>query len=228
MASVQVSVTLPGLQSTETARTFLQLQDEVLAHGFGARYRPRVRVWLNEALGKLARQSSSSGFEVDVAISVSPDVTTYTIPGSVSSVIDVRDSDGFHLTNVSREEIDTFPVKSGSPGVYSIFQGKLRIAPSPTKATTLRVRYRGRPARMSVDTDTAGIPSEFEDLLVHYALWHAYLGEDDPEMGNVHKQEWVEGVAEFRRDSQMEDESESRQIQGMMSRWMAPIFRRPT
>jgi hypothetical protein len=208
-------------------RTYLQLQDEVLAHGFGARYRPRVKVWLNEALGKLARQSSSAGLEVEVAVQVAPGVTSYSIPGLVSTVIDVRDPNGFHLTNVSRQDVDTFPVATGAPGVYTIFQGRLLIAPIPTTATQLTVRYRGRPSRMTFDSDVTGIPSEFEDLLVHYALWHAYLGEDDPEMGNVHKQEWAEGVAEFRRDAQMEDESESRQIQGMMSRWLAPIFRRP-
>jgi hypothetical protein len=225
MAVVLLSVTLPA-PSTES-RTFLDLQEEVLAHGFGARYRPRVKVWLNEALGKLARQSVSIGFEFDVSVVVSPGITTYAIPGSVASLIDVRDVTGFHLTNLSRDDIDNYPVAKGSPLAYTLFRGQLLIAPTPTTGTTLRVRYHGRPGRLNLDADETGIPTEYEDLLVHYALWHAYLGEDDPEMGNVHKQEWMEGVQEFRRDTQLEDESQTQQIPGMMPRTMRPWFRRP-
>lgn len=226
MPTVILTLVVPG-QVDAPPRTFSDLVDEVLAHGFGARYRPRVKVWLNEALGKLARQSSSTGFEIEVVIGVTPGESTYSIPGSVASVIDVRADNGFHLTNVKRDEVDNFPIAKGAPIVYTIFQGRLIIGPVPDAASTLRVRYHGRPARLNLDTDVTGIPTEYEDLLVHYALWHAYLGEDDPEMGNVHKQEWMEGVQEFRRDTQLEDASATSQIPGMMPRILRPLFRRP-
>jgi hypothetical protein len=230
MAQVVLSVSLPTSTPTTPAvgaRTFSDLVDEVLAHGFGTRYRPRVKVWLNEALGKLGRQSSSVGFEIEATINVVAGTSTYTIPGSVGSIMDVRADDGLHLTNVDRDAVDSFPVASGAPIVYSIFQGRLTLAPTPNRSSTLKVRYHGLPARLNLDTDTTGIPTEYEDLLIHYALWHAYLGEDDPEMGNVHKQEWMEGVQEFRRDTQLEDSSATSQIPGMMPRVLRPLFRRP-
>lgn len=42
--------------SAEGLRTFQELQDEVLSHGFNANiYRPYVKIWLNEGLNRLAR-----------------------------------------------------------------------------------------------------------------------------------------------------------------------------
>jgi hypothetical protein len=226
MAQVEVTVTLPVDSPVDTGRTFLQLQDEVLAHGFGPRYRPRVKTWLNEALGKLSRQVRSAGMEMESTITLTPGVRHYDIPGAVTAVMDVRNDMGLHMANVDRTEIDSM-TGGGSPVIYTIFGGRLIIGPSPIKAGTLLVRYRGRPVRLSNDTDLSGLPSAYEDLLTHYALWHAYLAEDDPEVASYHKQEWNEGVAEFRRDSQLEDESESRQIVGMMSRPWIPRFLRP-
>jgi hypothetical protein len=225
MAVVLLSITLPA-PSTPTVRTFIDLQEEVLAHGFGSRYRPRVKVWLNEALGKLARQSSSIGFEYDVSVVVSPGITTYSIPGSVASLIDVRDSTGFHLTNLSRDDIDNYPVVKG------------RRAPTPSSGASFSSPLPGhrddaagplpRPAqppepRRGHDGDPHGVRGPPGPLRALARL----LGEDDPEMGNVHKQEWMEGVAEFRRDTQLEDESQTQQIPGMMPRTMRPWFRRP-
>lgn len=223
---VEVTITLPVEATPDTGRTFLQLQDEVLAHGFGTRYRSRVKTWLNEALGKLSRQTASTGLELESAIDISPGVRHYSIPGAVTRVIDVRNENGAHLSNVEIAESDT-SLGKGAPSTYSLFQGRIVVSPEPLTASTIFVRYRGRPGRLNADSDLTGLPSAYEDLLTHYALWHAYLAEDDPELGNVHKQEWVEGVREFNRDSQLEDESESRQIIGMMPRLWFPQFRRP-
>lgn len=227
MTDVVVSITLPPAAAPDTGQTFLQLQDAVLAHGFSERYRAQAQVWLNTALGRLSRAAHTYGTELETTIAVSQGVTTYGLPGTVMSVMDVRDSNGDHLEDTGREAVDTYPVEKGPPSVFTIFRGRILLAPVPDKDTTLYVRYRGLPDRMSIDSDVSGLPAAYDDLLVHYALWMAYLEEDDADMATIHKQAWNEGIGDFRREVTLLDETRAGQVQGMMGADPTPRFRRP-
>jgi hypothetical protein len=227
MTQVVVSVTVPTSVSADTGRTFVQLQDAVLAHGFSERYRAQAQSWLNTALGRMARSAHQYGTELETTIPVAVGIQLYTLPGTAMSVMDVRDTYGNHLEDVGREVVDEYPVDVGPPAVFTIFHSRLHIAPSPDKATTLYVRYRGVPAQMTSDAATSGLPYAYDDLLVHYALWMAYLEEDDADMATVHKQAWNEGLQEFKREVTLLDETRSGQVQGMMGSDPTPRFRRP-
>jgi hypothetical protein len=180
-------------------RTFAELQQEVMEHGFSAkRYSGRVKTWLNEALGQMARQANTLGLEREVSFTTRSGVAGYEIPGAVVRVISVRDR-GYELRNIPVEEVPR----------------------------TIQVRYRSRPTRMVGDSDYPGIPSAYEDLLLSYALYHAFRSEDDVDMASFYKGEWQQGMAQLRTDLQYPDESQRRQIGGMMGEDAGPRFRRP-
>jgi hypothetical protein len=106
--------------------------------------------------------------------------------------------------------------EQGSPVDYAVFGAGLLLAPTPVVPRTIQVRYRSRPTRMVGDSDYPGIPSAYEDLLLSYALYHAFRSEDDVDMASFYKGEWQQGMAQLRTDLQYPDESQRRQIGGMM------------
>ncbi len=217
----------PPVATSDFGRTFAELQQEVMEHGFSAkRYAGRVKTWLNEALGQMARQANTLGLEREVTFSTRPGVATYEIPGAVVRIISVRDR-GFQLCNIPIEEIDERVGEQGAPIDYAVFGAGLILAPTPTVARTIQVRYRSRPTRMAADADYPGIPAAYEDLLLSYALYHAFRSEDDVEMASFYKGEWQAGMAQLRTDLQYPDESVRRQIGGMMGDGGPPHFRRP-
>jgi PKD repeat protein len=208
-------------------RTFAELQQEVMEHGFSAkRYSGRVKTWLNEALGQMARQANTLGLEREVSFTTRSGVAGYEIPGAVVRVISVRDR-GYELRNIPVEEVDERIGEQGSPVDYAVFGAGLLLAPTPVVPRTIQVRYRSRPTRMVGDSDYPGIPSAYEDLLLSYALYHAFRSEDDVDMASFYKGEWQQGMAQLRTDLQYPDESQRRQIGGMMGGDAGPRFRRP-
>jgi hypothetical protein len=211
----------------DLGRTFAELQAEVLEHGFSAqRYQGRIRTWLNEGLGQIARRSAGNGFERTVTLSTREGVAAYEIPGAVVRVISVSDG-RYQLRNVPVEDVDDRIGNVGAPTDYTVFGAGLILSPTPRSARDISVRYRSRPTLMVTDTDRPGLPSAYEDLILSYALWHAFRSEDDTDMAAFYKAEWSEGLAQLRTDLQYPDESIRRQVPGMLANSEIPRFIRP-
>lgn len=212
---------------TDPGRTFAQLQQEVLAHGFGApRYQSRIKVWLNQAVGQIARHANLAGLEQTVTITTQIGVATYEIPGDVVRIMSLSDR-GFQLRNVDVSEVDASFGELGAPTGYATFGSKVLLTPTPLSARDLEIRVRARPSVMAADEDTPNLPLAYEDVILSYALWHAFRSEDDVEMATFYQGQYEQGMAQLRTDLQYPDESRHRQIPGMLAGRDAPSFRFP-
>jgi hypothetical protein len=222
------------------ARTFLQLQDEVLAHHFSAtRYRTRVASWINEALRKLVRTAripSSIDEETVAVLSGSADVVLtdadYTFIEYLT--IDGATVEQTPLYPMEASEYDAYgDIPTGTPTHY-VLRGVegVRLFPTPNQNFTLKVVKRAPATAFSGDSQTLvalGLPEleDFEDALVSYALWRAYDSEHDREMALHHKAQWAEDQARVRADLQSRDPNAVRQVEGMLTAPAGPQFRRP-
>lgn len=211
---------------TATGRTFKNLQDEVLAFGFSeARYRTRVKTWLNEGLSRVTRQAGLPQLEQTALVDLIPGQSTYAIPEHLR-LLSVRGG-GMQLTNVSTEDLDDEDGATGPPVAYSLFGGQLVVTPVPRQADQLAIRVRGAAQTMVADDDVPGMPDGWTDLLVTYALSRAFRAEDDYEAAGFYSAEWKAGLGEMRADVQYPDESVVRQVNGMMGGSPRPRFSLP-
>lgn len=215
------------LVSSSRGRTFRELQDEVLAHGFSAvRYRERVKSWLNEAYGRVARHVNLSEIEQETAIGLEAGVSSYQLPSDSIRVVGVRVGHGA-LVGVSSGEFDALDDATGAPDVYSLFGSELRVSPAPREGDELRIRYRARPGRMVNDSDVPPMPDDYRDVLITYALSRAFRAEDDAELSQFYYGEFERDLGQLRTDVQERDESDRRQVPGMMGGGGAPRFTIP-
>lgn len=159
--------------------TFLDLQDAGL---------DAVGVSASEQRGRLKKLINEEAKELATTLRISQPTTTLTVVAgtgnySLSSgftatdVAQIRDvtylpvgqSTGRLLSQTTAARIDELRAWSNVsyPSLYAMSGvDTLLLAPIPTDAGTLTVRYTSRPAEMATDSDTPGlIPVEFHDVI---------------------------------------------------------------
>lgn len=74
--------------------------------------------------------------------------------------------------NIANDRLDDyFPLREGyTPGFgYFIAGNSMYLKPEPKQQFQIRIWYVPRPTTLSADGDTAGVPSEYHDLIAEYA-----------------------------------------------------------
>jgi hypothetical protein len=214
------------------AITFLDLQNEVLAHGFNAsRYRERVKRWLNEGLHRVARYVAVSP-QTEALTTVAGESSIELPTGFLRVEALTQDEDNGALAQLTPVEFAHTLPSSGRPSEYTVSGGYLYLAPSPDRAYSLTLRYWGNPSDFVNDDDTfidVGMPAAMNDysmLLVSWALSRAYRAEDDAEMSRFHKMEFAEDLNLLKGDVQLSTRGSKRTIGGHAAS-AAPHFRFP-
>lgn len=211
-------------------RTFLELQEEVLAHGFDPNvYRARVKVWLNEGLARVVRRTKLAMRDLTVPIPLVSGTQDYPLPADLVSIRELRTAaTGSVLRAVDVLEIDAMTPGPGAPELYATAGQLLRLYPIPNAAASLELRYRADSAAMAADTDLPGIPDDYAHVLVSYAASRAFRAEDDYEAATFFWSEYQRDLGEMRSSIAERDSSRVRQVQGLIGTDYTPGgFRRP-
>lgn len=170
-----------------------ELQTATFGDSFDpAKYRVRVKRWLNDAQRRLLRRLDLSTEERTADLPVASSASTATAPADLerlSSVVYLPPTgDGINLTPVPPSSLDEWdsqrPGEKGQPRMFA-FTGTpstLVFRPVADEAGVLRIRYDALPARMSADTDTPVIHEDYHELLVTWARAKCYRDEDDVQM----------------------------------------------
>lgn len=211
-------------------RTFLDLTDEVLDHGFDPTiYRPRVKRWLNDGVRRLKRRLEIADNQAEGTQILSVGLAAYALPtnfvrlaredtrGSMRIVVD--GAADVMLVEVGLRALDELDEsRTGTPDRFALDGDEYILWPVPDAADTLKLRYWSGASEMSGDGDLPGIPDEYAELAVSYALSRAYKSEDDPEMATFHFGEWERDTQRMGVDLQGRSKGPA-QVPGMLGIW---------
>ncbi len=186
--------------------TFLELQDEVLNHGFDqTAYRSRVKNWLNEAAHRVARSLELRDVKASYDLATVVGGLSYTLPADfvrMESVTDTTSWDSLDLT--PQADIDNITV-TGTPEYYAFGKDNTIVLwPISDHIQTIRLLYYKNPAALSADTDVSPLPADYHDLLVSYACSRAFRAEDDYESSQFFMAEFQRDLAQLGTDRQYE------------------------
>jgi hypothetical protein len=197
--------------------TFLQLQDEVLAHGFDStQYRARIQRWLNEGQHLTMRRVTTRDFVTSSTVTTAAGTVSYSLPTDLDRIQDlVRTVDQTPVHPISMEWMDTLPPASGAPTLYALSDSGISFYPTPAGVYTLRLRYWKDAADMTLDTDTPTIPSAHQHVLVSYACSRAYRAEDDQERAASFMADYERGLVGMAADRRGEQGDGPKQVPGM-------------
>lgn len=198
------------------------MQNEVLAHGFESTvYRSRVRNWLNEAQGRIARILELPNLYTTAQIVTIKGTDTYTLSSDViringltnasspSELAYVNDPADINYSNYAGQNM-------GEPQFYTLSgQSAIRLSPIPDGAYTLTVDYYKSPSTLSSDGDTSSLPSDYHDVMISYALSRAYRSEDDMQMSQFFYSEFMRDLTQMGADRQSVVRDGPRQVPGM-------------
>lgn len=199
--------------------TFLELQDEVLAHGFAASaYRERVKRWLNEGLHRVQRLVRFPDFGDLVTVAGEGSVD---LPSGALRVHSITDpTTRSTLAPLSPDEYDESTLTPGKPGGWMVYQGKVYLDPTPNQAYTFQIRFSMNSVDLVNDNDTfegLGLPAGLNDyamVIVEWALSRAYRAEDDAEMSALYMQQFNADLLVLKGDFQMPTDPQKRIIGG--------------
>jgi hypothetical protein len=203
--------------------TYLELQNEVLAHGFASTaYRTRVKAWLNEAQARIARRMQLREVFTSTTVTTEVGTVSYALPAAFIRANGLVDPD-YPLELRYVPDPDDLLVRNeggavtGRPDSYSLNQNGLLLSPTPDAAYSLTFSYYSRPTDMVADDDVSVLPADYHDVMVSYALSRAYRSEDDPQMSQFFYQEFMRDFAQLATDKQFEVRDAPRQVPGMWS-----------
>lgn len=203
--------------------TYLELQNEVLAHGFSATaYRGRIKTWLNEAQARIARRLNLREIQTTQTITTASGTATYALPANFVRVNGLVDPD-YPLELRYVPDPDDLLVRNeggdytGRPDRYSLNSDGLLLSPVPDAVYALTLTYWSRPTDMTDDDDVSSLTADYHDVMVSYALSRAYRSEDDPQMSQFFYQEFMRDMAQMATDRQFEVRDAPRQVPGTWS-----------
>ena len=127
-----------------------------------------------------------------VNLNVSAGIDTYTLDHSILALVDVEDGARRRARRdevvSSSDAVVVYPAGAANttPTTFTLIRADvIRFAPAPTANGTIQVWAVLRPIQMTGDTDSpgqeqyGGIPDEWHDAIVTYALWKAADYADD-------------------------------------------------
>lgn len=198
--------------------TFLELQDEVLNHGFNANtYRTRVKAYINTCQSRIARAAELPELLASVTNVVTAGSQSFSLPADFVRAYRLVDNDNNRILVLSPEPIGFgfLPATTGMPTRYS-------IGTSPTvfldlaadRTYNLILFYYKDPPDLSADSDVSILSVDYHDLMVSFALSRAYRSEDDIQMSMFFYQEYERDLAKLRADREYLSMDGPRQVPG--------------
>jgi hypothetical protein len=199
--------------------TFKEMQDEVLEHQLNDnKYRPSIKRWLNEAQARIARQASVRALYASTNLSYAAGTPDGGLPADYARKVELADStdpDNWRvLFPMELADFDALPESAGAPTNYVIIGDILYLYPTPDVATTIALSYFRLPAEMSADSDTPEIPSDYHYLLPYWALYRAFMRENDIEQSTTWKNEWLTELEKMKGEMHYEGQDVPRQVPG--------------
>lgn len=201
---------------TITGQTFRELIDEVLAFQFApGKYETLVKRWLNTAQ-RLAVSESEIRTQQAIASYVTESAdSTLELPADFGRLIDLHDEEeDDRLESLDLRDLDNLPEATGRPTEYALEGDELKLYPSPDGTYGLDLRYWHLPADMTADSDEPEIPKQHHHRLPAYAMWKAYLRENDYAAAQVWKAEWEAALLKMRGQVQSDTFDGPRQVPG--------------
>lgn len=198
--------------------TFLELQDEVLNHGFNATtYRTRVKDYINICQARIARAAEIRELLTSSSTVITVSNQSFPLPSDFIRLQQLIDNPNNRILIESDKPIGFgyLPANTGAPSFYSLGAGGicfLDVAADTSYQLTL-FYYRDPPA-LSADADVSILPVDFHDLMVSFALSRAYRSEDDIQMSLFFYQEYERDLAKMRADREYPSLDGPRQVQG--------------
>lgn len=201
---------------TIAGRTYRQLQDEVLSYQFSeGKYRSLVKTWLNDAQRIAVLQSEMRAMRASAAYTTEAGEANLELPANFNRLYEIRElATGVLLTPMDLDELDTLPASQGRPSIYTSDGTDLIVYPTPDAPYALSLRYWKLPSDMSADADLPEIPVQYHALLVAFAMWKAYLRENDYQAASVWSAEWQAGLLKMRGEVEADMFDGPRQVAG--------------
>lgn len=217
-----------------STRTFLQLQNESLGDDFDAlKYREQVKVWINQAVGKIARRVQLiRPLQGTAALNTVAGQAGYTLPADDARVLSLREPAlARPLEPVSIDAIDEQQSSSssrGSPQLYALFGGQIVLYPIPDAVYALEQRYERDSTVLVADGDTLPLPDAYGDLPVTWTRARLFEAEDDAEMATYWQGRFDREFVELRSDVGRENRGRRRRLPSMWDQPApGPRFQRP-
>lgn len=191
---------------TDVDLTFLELQDQALHDDFAAaKYRARVKQFLNVGLGEIYRTTNLASADQAAAIVTVTGDASYVLPATsvrVQSLRDVGTDPDTPLGEVSQAVFDRLPDRQGEPEAFTLRGSEIILWPTPDAVYSLELRFRGDAVDMVADADKPALANDYRHLLVSYARGELFALEDDDAMSNLWMTKWEAGLKRLRADLQ--------------------------
>ncbi len=201
---------------TIAGRTFKALISEVLSFQFSVgKYESLVKTWLNDGQRKAVQQSEFRTQEEAKAFTTAVGDSTYELPSNFCRWIDFYDTGvNWPLVPLEKREYDSLEPSSGRPQLYTVIGNQITLWPTPDGAYSLSLRYWRLPQDMVADGDEPEIPAQYHEVLVAYAMWKAYLRENDYQAATVWEAAWEKEIAKMRGEVQHDTFEGPKQVGG--------------
>lgn len=202
--------------------TFVEMQDEVLDHGFGPEMRPRVKNWLNQGQARIARMVNIRELLTKSAVATVSGTQSYTLPVDFVRLLSLVDDSGNRiLTPVDPYYIESSAASSDRPYLYALSSEGLMLYPTPNLVLSLTLRYFKGPTVLAADGDISLLPPDYHDVMVSYALSRAYRTEDDAAMSQFHFGEFLRDLQILSGDRTHENLDPRRPLDGTWNSWIS-------
>jgi hypothetical protein len=187
--------------------TFGEVVNEVLNFGFndGPQVnRKRIENWVNEAQFQIAREVESPEFQTTQEITTVKGTFEYALPEDflrTQSIYFPALTTRLRMWDLQQFDQISTEVE-GPPALYTLYQTKLWLFPTPNEAYPLKHRYIKNAPALKAETDIPLLNKNYLHLLVDYGVTRAFEAEDDLEAAAAHKNRWKEDLDAYATDVQ--------------------------
>jgi hypothetical protein len=94
---------------------------------------------------------------------------------------------------------------NGSPQIFTLFEGKATLFPTPDQSATsgLKVLYNQKPSDVALITDSLSVPLLYHNTIVSYCMWQASLLDEEHEPALMYQ-------SSFQQDMRLVNNQETR------------------
>lgn len=203
---------------------FVTLYTDVLNHGFGStQFTQYAKDMLNDA-----QQQIAARFDLRV-LAATPQSTnlaagsfSYNLPTDFLRARFLENTtDGWVMQPFESyesleiaDEAGTYTA-TGSPSFYVIEAGTVKVYPTPSATTTLKLYYYRTPATLSADADVPEIPATYHrSVLVAYAVAMCFRREGDTQQASFFQSEYERELDRMAVQLQYDGYEGPRQVAG--------------
>lgn len=165
----------------------------------------RIEGWVNDAQSQIARQVEAPEFQATESKTLTVGTYKYALPTDFLRMQDIYYPELINrLRPVDLQQFDMTAQTQwqGPPSMYTLYSTELWLAPTPSNADKLEVRYIKSAPALKAESDVPLLNKAYLSMLVEYAVTRAFQAEDDPEAAQVHEGVFKAELARFAVDVQ--------------------------